>query len=655
MTFFLRDPKRDPRKQSFTRRTVVLGAAGAGVFGGLTARLYQLQVVQSEQFQTLSDDNQFNHLPQAPSRGRILDRFGVEIAGNEDNYQLIVVPERLGGDLPGAVERILALLSPDGLIEPERFEGVLDRIRSAPQHRQLMIAENLDWASFARVNASRPDLPGVTAQAGETRAYGVADRLGAPRRYADAFAHVVGYVSKPNQEHVDERLDVAPDAQARSALARIVQHPSFRIGRAGIELTQDERLQGDWGEMRVEMDAYGRVVREVALDRATTPGEDLRLTLDARVQTFAQNRLRGESAAAVGMDVETGEVICLVSAPGFDPNLFAAGIHRRAYQALVNDERAPLFNKPLTGLYPPGSTFKMVTALAALRAGISPNERVYCNGSMPLGDRRFHCWRRQGHGAMDMRDAIKRSCDVYFYEIARRLGVDAIAEEARRFGLGERYTLETPGARSGVVPTEAWKRARFDEPWAQGETLITGIGQGFLLASPMQLAVMTARIANGGKPVTPKVMLGDAPFEPVAMPEEGPIADPEHLAMMVDAMTAVCHEWGGTAFYRLDQHGLGMDGVLMAGKTGTSQVRRITEEERASGVIRNEDLPWNRRDHGLFVAFAPVERPRYAIALIVEHGGSGSAAAAPPARDILREMLLRDPNFAAERARSGDA
>ncbi len=644
-----RDPRRDESAKTFSRRAFLLGAAGVGAFGGLTARLYQLQVLQSEEYQLLSDDNQFNHLLVPPSRGRILDRYGAVIADNEENYQVSVIPERIG-DRDRALERIFSLLSPNGEIDPSRLASAHRRIRSARSHDQVVISDNLDWDAFARVNVLRPELPGVIAHAGETRAYGLRDADGERRRDADAFAHVVGYVAKPNDTAIEERLSNAPDAQQRAALARLLRHPGYRVGRAGLELTQDQRMQGEWGELRVEVDAYGRVIREISLDRGTRAGEDLRLTIDGQVQAYAQTRLRGESAAAVGINVETGEVICCASAPGFDPNLFAAGIHPRAYAALVNDERAPLFNKPLTGVYPPGSTFKMITSLAALRAGHSPNERVYCGGSTRLGDRTFHCWRRGGHGSVNMRDAIKRSCDVYMYEMARRVGVDALADEAHRFGLGERYPFEAPGVREGLVPTEAWKRARYDEPWAEGETFNTGIGQGFLLTSPLQLAVMTARIANGGRPVMPRIVLEDEPFQPVAMPEDGPVADAEHIALIRDAMHGVCHEWGGTAFNALGQVGVDIPGIEMGGKTGTSQVRRITAEERARGVIRNQDLPWRRRDHGLFVCFAPYDQPRYAVCVVVEHGGGGSTAAARPARDILREILRRDPDLRAAQA-----
>ncbi|MCG8442035.1 MAG: penicillin-binding protein 2, partial [Caulobacterales bacterium] len=512
------------------------------------------------------------------------------------------------------------------------------------------------WDSFARVNLNRPDLPGVLADVAQSRAYGLEAANDTPRRAADAFAHVVGYVSKPTEDIIADRLDEYRDDQDRQASVRVLRHPAYRVGRSGVELSLDDQLQGEWGELRVEVDAYGRSIREMGLDQDARPGEDVTLTLDAELQAFALSRLEGESGAVVALDVETGEIRCLVSAPGFDPNRFVRGIETPAYRALVNDPRKPLYNKPLAGLYPPGSTFKMITCLAALRHElIDPAEKVFCNGKMRLGDREFHCWKREGHGAVDMRDSIKKSCDVYFYEVARRFerqfargaggdayerGVDAIAQEARAFGLGPAFAIAAPGGRDGVVPTAAWKRARFDERWAGGETLIAAIGQGYLTASPLQLAVMTARIANGGRPVTPYVLADGSDQEP--WPQDVTLADPAHLDIVCDGMFAVAEEWGGTAWYRLGQKGLDLPGVQMAGKTGTSQVRRITREERLTGVLENDELPWRSRDHGLFVCYAPYDKPRFAVAAVVEHGGSGSSAAAPPARDVLRLLLERE-------------
>lgn len=640
------DDRDQARRRVVSRRTAVLGGLGAAVFTGLAARFHQLQLVQQDQYATLSDDNRFFHQLVAPSRGLILDRYGVPVAGNVPNYQIYVTPDQV--DDPEALAHdLLTLMDPAGRVSPARRTRLATRIRRAPRHKALQIARGLDWEAFVRVNFHRPDLPGVDAVAGETRAYGLETPDGG-RRDGDAFAHVIGYVARPTDTFIDDQLADARDAAERQRLNRELRHPSFRVGRAGIELTQDARLQGRWGEMRVEVDARGRVVREVGLDQETRAGENVRLTLDADVQAYAQQRLYGESGAAAAIDIASGDILCLASAPAFDPNLFVGGIHPRAYKALRNDERAPLFNKPLAGLYAPGSTFKMVTALAALRAGvIDPDETINCRGRMGLGDRIFHCWRREGHGPMNLQQAIVQSCDTYFYELALRLyrragGAEPIAEEAARFGLGlDAFSLAAPGARGGLTPTHIWKRARHGGPMSLGDRLNAAIGQGYVLASPLELAVMTARMA-GGRMVVPRIL---AERE---LPAPAPVdVAPEALDAMRFAMAGVVTEARGTAYWALQQRGLDLPGLQMAGKTGTSQVRRITLAERAAGVIRNEDLPWRRRDHGLFVGYAPLDRPRYAVAVVIEHGGSGSRSAAPPARDILKRLIERDPQAVA--------
>jgi penicillin-binding protein 2 len=648
---------RSERRATFNRRTLLLAGAGAVGFGALTARLWQLQVVEAEQYATRAVENQFNYVPLPPSRGRIMDRYGAVIAGNHENYLVRFTAHQAGG--PSARRAVLLdlaqVLAPDASIERWNalVEGWTSKIARARRYDEVLLESNLDWATFSRVNLRLPSLPGVTVDTGETRSYGLETANDGAPRDSDAFAHVVGYVSKPNDEAIAERLDAIQDVQERAQLSRIIRHPGYRVGRAGIEQTLDAELQGAWGLKQVEVDARGRVIREKGVVQAPAPGGDLRLTLDAEVQAYAQHRLAGESGAAVGIDVETGEIICLVSAPAFDPNRFARGIENAAYRALVNDERKPLYNKPLAGLFPPGSTFKMMTALAALRAGVvDPEERISCRGVTRLGNGQYHCWKREGHGGLNMHGGIKNSCDCYFYEVARRVGIDAIAAEARLFGFEEDFALDAPGSRPGTVPTEAWKRARFDEPWNGGETLIAGIGQGYVLASPLELAVMTARLANGGRPVRPYIVSGRPNGQaeaPPALPTE-PLADPAHLEIVRAGMLGVAEEAGGTAYWALETKGIDIPGVRMAGKSGSSQVRRITMEERARGVIRNEDLPWRRRDHGLFVAFAPYDAPRYAVAVIVEHGGGGSTAAARPCRDILREILLRDPTRLAQNA-----
>ncbi|MEM8988073.1 MAG: penicillin-binding protein 2, partial [Pseudomonadota bacterium] len=393
------------------------------------------------------------------------------------------------------------------------------------------------------------------------------------------------------------------------------------------------------GSMTVEVNAHGRVIDERPHEgNDPVQGETAVLTIDAELQAVAMKELEGESGAAVVMDVKTGEVLVMASSPAFDPNDFNVGINAQKWRELNASPYKPLLNKPLSGTYPPGSTFKMITAIAALEAGMSPNERINCSGRMYFGNRFFHCWKKEGHGPMNMRNAIKHSCDVYFYQAAIRAGVDRIASVSHRLGLGEIYPFDVPGQEKGIIPSTDWKLATLNERWYKGETLSVGIGQGYVNTNPMQLAVMTARLATG-RAVKPWITrsLGAETFSP---PEAPPIdIDPKHLAIVQGGMDAVTNEGGGTAWRsRLDN-----PDWRLAGKTGTSQVRRITKEERARGVIKNEDLPWHRRDHALFVAYAPYEDPRYAISVVVEHGGSGSKAAGPRAREIMKAVMAKDP------------
>jgi penicillin-binding protein 2 len=627
--------------ETMSRRTFMLGGVAMAGFGVLSARLFQLQITNQEEYRLLSEGNQFNTLPIAPRRGRIIDRFGQVVADNRRVWMVAIRKDRAKAE---RIERLARAIEPgdDQAASRRRLrmqQKWQSRLGRANRFDEVVLEDDLSWDAFSRINLHLPYLPGVSAQQGEVRAYGLPNPVDDDDRlHPDAFAHIVGYVARPSEEDVEERLGPIKDTTERLSASRIVRHPNFRLGRAGLEASLEDKLHGGWGELRVEVDALGRQIREVGIDRQAQRGEDVQLTIDANLQAFAQRRLDGESAACVGLDVHTGEILCMVSAPGFDPNPFTKGIQTEAYRALSVDPRKPLYNKPLDGLYPPGSTFKMITALAALRAGISPSERVFCNSRYRLGDRTFNCWKREGHGSRDMRGAMKSSCDVYFYDIARRVGIQAIADEARRFGLGKLYDIAIPGGKAGIVPDPAWKRAFREEGWAQGETLNTGIGQGFINASPLQLAVMTARLCNGGKAVEPYILAGQSPNPD---PQTG-LAEPAHLTRIMDTMMGVVEEPGGTAYWSLRAKGIDLDGIRMAGKTGTSQVRYISKEERAAGVIRNEDLPWRRRDHALFVCAAPFDAPRYALALVVEHGGSGSSSAAPPARDILREMVRRD-------------
>ncbi|MEO0918250.1 MAG: penicillin-binding protein 2, partial [Pseudomonadota bacterium] len=503
-------------------------------------------------------------------------------------------------------------------IEDREIERALREMRRRSPFVPITLADQLAWEDIAELSINTPALPGVFPDVGLSREY----PLGAD------FAHIVGYVG-PVSERDLERLETPQP---------LLQEPGFQIGKIGVETKLEGALRGKAGTRRVEVSAGGREMRELGRDDYTA-GEDLQLTIDHGLQNYAQARLAKESAGSVVMDVETGDLLAMASAPSFDPNLFVRGISLRDYGALRENEYKPLFNKTVQGVYPPGSTFKMMTALAALRKGvIGPGERVWCPGHMTVGRRRFHCWKRGGHGWMDLDDALTQSCDVYFYEASKRMaeryGIEALAEVCHEFGLGERHDLPLSAIEEGLIPTSKWKLRMRDEVWLPGDTLNSSIGQGFVLSSPLQLAVMTARIATGRavKPRLVKSVNGvDVPIE------DAPTVDiaTSHIKAIRKAMWNVSNGRRGTA----RRSRIVAEGLEMAGKTGTSQVRNITAEERARGVTRNDQLPWNRRDHGLFVAYAPYDNPKYAIATIVEHGGGGSSAAAPPSRDILLYAL----------------
>lgn len=603
---------RQEQELKFTRRALLMSAGGALAFLGLGARLYSVQVLETERYSLLSDDNQFNFALVPPSRGQILDRFGIAVAENRDNFRVLMMPDRAGG-----VDSALDVLSQYMPVSEGNRVRARRNSRRGRANDAVVIANDLDWSAFSTINLHAPDMPGIRPDVGEVRSY----------PYGEAFAHVIGYVQAPNTE------DVANEGRAARDL---LLSPGFRIGKIGVEVAREQELRGRAGALKQEVDALDRVIREIP-EQSVDPqsGRDIVLTLDADIQRFAHERLADESAACVVIDVHSGELIALVSTPSFDPNLFVDGISATNYSALQQDERNPLYHKCVQGTYPPGSTFKSLVAAAALEDGVvDPDETVECSGSVRLGNRDFHCWRPRGHGVVNMHDALKTSCDVYFYEIASRVGITRMEELARQFGLGEEFPIGIAGIADGLVPSAPWLRARHNLPWTMGHTYNTGIGQGYLSASPLQLAVMTARIASG-RMVVPSLFRNA-----MAPPPSRITVSDESMAHVRDGMHAVVHEPGGTSYVL---NGLGIDGVEMAGKTGTAQVYSISREEREAGVRDQEDLPWRLRDHGLFVCYAPYDNPKYACVVVVEHGG-GSTAAKFPARDILQRVVARDPS-----------
>lgn len=602
----------------FSRRAFLLGLANMGAFGALAARLGYLQVAQYDKYQDLAEENRINLNLLAPPRGHIVDVHGTILARNEQSFSLFIIPER-ANDVQRLLNRVHKLIP----IDEANRARILARIEAAPKFVPTMIHRSIDWQELARIELNLPALPGIEVRANQIRHY----------PYGEITAHPLGYVGYPTD-----------DEMTHNPLLRM---PGFHIGKTGIERHYEGILRGQAGRTEDEVNALGRKVREVHRVPEIA-GQTLNLTLDYGIHSFAYNRLGDlRSGAVVVMDAHSGAVRALVSYPGFDTNLLTSSIDHATWDGLLTDPTYPLINKAIAGQYPPGSTFKMITAIAALEhSDWSPERTVFCPGHLDFGKQRFHCWKRAGHGHMNCRQALTESCDTYFYTVAEEIGIEKLAAVARRYGLGELTELDTLGEKKGLIPDPNWKRGRFSQPWQTGETLIAGIGQGYILTTPLQLATMTARMVNGGKEITPYLNQSLAVSrKPQPMQRH---TRKSILTEVSQGMIDAVNDRKGTAF--ASRH-LGkddaLDGIKMGGKTGTAQVRRISMEERRAGFDVN-NLPWKYRHHALFVGYAPVEKPRYVCAVVVEHGGSGSSAAAPVCRDVLAETLRRDPEKMAQ-------
>lgn len=590
------------REIRFSRRALLIGAAQGAIGVLLAGRMAWLSIWEKDRYSLLAEDNRVSIRVIPPRRGWILDRNNKPLALNRPDYRLEMVAEQVG-DMEATLDAISRIIP----LSPEQRAEIKADIASKPRYMPVEIARGLDWNSFAAINVQLPELNGIQPVRGFSRFYPDGPAVG----------HLLGYVGKPTREQYLEKNDP------------LYLHPGFKLGKDGVEKMLDDHLCGTAGARRVEVNARGRILRDLAsID--DIPGQNVRLTIDRDLQAYAARRLGDHSASVVVMDCWTGDILCMLSMPAFDPNSFSDGISHSEWQALTQNDHLPLLNKSVQGLYPPGSTFKIITALAILAQGISPDAGVTCTGRYLLGRHSFHCWKRGGHGGVNMLSGIYESCDTYFYHYGRQIGVDNIAAMARIFGLGETFPeLPLPIQRKGIVPDQAWKEQRYNKDWLTGETLNAAIGQGYMVQTPLQLAVMTSRIASG-LAIRPRLLSGSPRI--TAPPLDIP---PENLAIIRQAMSDVVNSGAGTA----GNAKLRIAEVAMAGKTGTAQVRRITMAERRRGVIANEALPWRFRDHALFVAFAPVEAPRYAISIIVEHGSSGSKTAAPIARDILTYLF----------------
>ncbi len=596
----------------FTRRSLIVGALQVSCLAILGGRLAWLQVSQGARYRTLSDKNRINIKMLAPSRGQIVDRFGVPLAVNNQNFRVLIVPEQTDD-----IQKSLRALQNFIEIEEGDIQKVLKQASRSPKFVPLEVKDDLSWEDVAKIEVNLPDLPGLSIDVGEIRAY----------PYGVSTAHIVGYVSSVS------KTEVGKDP--------VLTLPGFKVGKTGIEKKFDLDMRGRHGNSEVEVNVIGREVQELNRDDSKA-GKRVVLTIDGELQRFSQARLDQEkSASAVIMDAHTGAVYSLASSPSFDPNIFTKGLSAAMWEELLADPGHPLTNKAIAGQYPPGSTFKMVTALAALEAGlITSHQTSFCSGHYDYGtgSDRFHCWKRGGHGTVNLIDALTQSCDVYFYEISTKVGIDKIAAMARRLGLGQKLDFDLKEERPGLMPDKGWKMGRFGEVWRPGETIVASIGQGYIQTTPLQLAIMTARLINGGYEVKPWMTgyVGDRPSVDTKWPKME--LNKWHLDLITKGMNRVVNHEKGTA----RGSKIETPGMQMGGKTGTAQVRRITMKQRAEGVL-NADLPWKSRHHALFVGYAPVHKPRYVCSVVVEHGGGGSSSAAPLAKDLLVETQKRDP------------
>ncbi|MEH3037342.1 MAG: penicillin-binding protein 2 [Sphingomonas adhaesiva] len=590
---------------SFSRRAWLLGAGQAGVGALLIGRMGWLAIAQNERYSLLSESNRVNMTMIPPRRGWIVDRHGQPIASNRTDFRVDVIPDRLEDK-----DRVLAQLRRLLSLTDEDMARIDADLEKAVGFQPVEIAENIDWDRFAAIQVRQPELPGVAPTRGFARLY----PAGA------AVAHLTGYVGAATAEQYKKTRDP------------LYVTPGFKLGKDGLEKTMEPVLRGTAGAKRVEVTARGKLVKELAT-RPDKPGRTLHLTIDAGLQEYAARRLGTNSGSAVVFDCRTGEMLAMVSMPAYDPNSFSEGISHLEWKMLSADDHVPLMNKVTQGLYPPGSTVKPMNGLALLAAGVSPEERVFCSGAMRVGTGVFHCHKRRGHGPLNLKQAIEQSCDIYFYEMVRRAGYDRIAPVARALGLGQKFHLPFATQRYGTVPDSAWKRRKYHADWTVADSLNASIGQGYVLANPLQLAVMSARIASG-RDLQPTII------RDLYKPQAQPLAiDPEHFRIIREAMNGVVNGGGTGGAARMQVPGIGL-----AAKTGTAQVRRITMAERRAGVLSNGQLPFKLRDHALFVCFAPYDDPRYAAAIVLEHNGHTVRNLDTPmiGRDIMTYLFDRE-------------
>ena len=597
---------------SINRRMFIIASAKIIILGGIISRLFFLQVKENKKYLTLSDKNRIREWKLPPIRGEFKDYFGETIAGNFEAYQLHIIPEQVE-DFRYAINRVKDILE----LSEKQFKKILKKKSEIKPWETLVVADNLSWEKFSKINNHLYDLNGVKPIISISRHY----------PYKDNYTHILGYVSQANEndiilnEHIKEKFV-----------------PGIKVGKIGLEKTFENQLIGTNSIERYEVNAYGRRISQLAFQQGEK-GASIKLTIDTKIQQLTNQLLSDKAGSICVMDIFTGEIIAMHSSPTFDPNLFVFGISQDNWQLIRNDPMKPLVNKSLTGNYSPGSTIKPIVALSALENEIiNPEFTVHCKGHkhpLELYGQTYHCWKKEGHGFVNLREGMKQSCDTYFYEVARRLGVDKLSETAKKFGLGKKVFGDLfNNEKNGLVPNTRWKKNVLGQNWVLGETIITGIGQGFIQTTPIQLCLMTAQIANGGYKIYPKIVSNDEKnYEDKFVPL---FKNSQNIKLIQDAMFSSTNEIRGTSYRsRIDD-----PKYRFAGKTGTAQVKRITKVDRELD-LKTFEIPYEQRDHALYIAYGPYINPRYALSIVIEHGGSGGSVAAPLAKKLFKLIIDR--------------
>ena len=585
------------RKKQFgvyNRRTFILFILKLSLFSILGWKLYNIQIKNSSKYKTLSKKNQIDLEIIFPIRGKILDRNDTIIAKNEKVYDLYLIPEKTK-----SINNTLNDLSKYIEIDFDKRRKIIELSSMVKKFEKIKIFENISWSILEKVESNKYNLEGIFIAEDFLRVY----------PYNEIFSHLLGYVSKPNQKEL--------------SLPFISKMPNLDIGKGGLEKSYNPILVGKAGQREIEVNSNGRIIREISKINSIMC-QEISLSIDLRIQEYCHNILKSYKAGSINViNIKAGEILCMTSTPTYDPNQIIQKPNKIYWESILSNSQSPLTNRSIQGLYSPGSTFKMIVAIAALKHGVINSDSTHkCSGKIEFGDRIYHCWKTNGHGKMNVTDAIKQSCDVFFYEISKKIGIDKIAEVALDFGLGRTFDISLPNQKKGIVPSKKWKKNKIGESWYIGETLISAIGQGFVLTNPLQLAVMTSIIASNGKIVEPTILkTNNSDFrENLKYSKE--------IKIIKEAMYKVVNENKGTAFKSR------LENIKFAGKTGTSQVRRITLSERESDEFRKKKQEWKNRDHALFVGYAPYDNPRFAISVIIEHGGSGASTAAPIAKKV---------------------